>query len=222
MEDTSRISSFVASISEEELIIVNDIIQERLQTDYAARLAKFPDLANAEFSVFDNRKIDKVTDKVMDIRRRRYIAFVHYYSHPDRTDDQMIQFIQLSNFDISYIEAMRDLSSIKLVIGNMPRARKELIRYQVSEMHKKAYQKALENNNEMGMTTAAANFAKANNLDKDDMEIPWDQMIPPAFEPTDDISVIGRLRLPEKELDAKIDKLKARYDPDITDAEEVI
>lgn len=209
----------VYSTSEDELLIIQDLIKEKLDNENDNRLAKIPDLINPEFAVFDNRKIDKITPKVLDIRRRRYITFVYYYSHYDRTDDQMIRFIQLGNPGMSYIESVRDLSNIKLVIGNLPRARKELIRYQVTEMHKKAYQKALENGNEIAMTMAANNISKANALDKDDIDIPWDQMIPPALEPTSDIKAIGGK--PIKDIDAKIAKLKAKYLDDIEEAEQV-
>lgn len=212
--------NLIYSTSEDELVVIQDIIKEKLQNDIDNRLAKIPDLINPEFAVFDNRKIEKVTLKVLEIRRRRYTAFVYYYSHYDRTDDQMVQFIQMCNPDLSYIEAVRDLSNIKLVIGNLPRARKELIRYQVTEMHKKAYQKALENGNELAMTAAANNISKANTLDKDEIEIPWDQIIPPAFEPSNDIEVIGGK--PVKDLDARIAKLKEKYmDEDIEYAEQV-
>jgi hypothetical protein len=216
--DKKNLLELINEASEDELLVIQDVIRDKFGLD--RRLTKIPDLINSEFSVFDNRKIEKGTEKVLDIRRRRYIAFVYLYSHPDRTDDQMVSFIQLGNPYLSYIEAVRDLSNIKLVIGNLPRARRELVRIQEIEMHKKAYQKALEKENEQVMTMAARNMGKAAG-DKDELEIPWDQMITQAFEITDDITVTGRIRLPEKELDAKIDKLKKRYDPDVTDAEEV-
>jgi hypothetical protein len=209
----------VYSTPEDELLVIQDIIKEKLESDNDKRLAKMPNLATPEFNVFDNRKIEKVTNKVIEIRRRRYMAFVYYYSHYDRTDDQMVQFIQMCNPGLSYIEAIRDLSNIKLVIGNQGKARKELIRYQVTEMHKKAFQKALENDNEIGMTMAAKNMGVANALDKDDIDIPWEEMIPPALEPTSDIAAVGGK--PIKDLDAKIVKLKAKYLDDVQEAEEV-
>lgn len=219
-ESNGNILDLIHTATDDELLLIQDIIKERLESD--ARLTKIPDLLLPEFAVFDNRKVDKVTDKVLDIRRRRYIAFVFYYSHPERTDDQMVHFIRMGNPDLSYIEAVRDLSNIKLVIGNLPRARKELIRIQEIEMHKRAYQKALEKDNELVMTAAARNMGKAAGTDKEDLDIPWEQMMTPQFEPTDDISVTGRERIPEKDLDAKMKKLKARYDPDIQDAEETV
>lgn len=211
--DIQQLSESISSMPEDELLVVYDILKEKLESDHANRMAKMPDLINPEFAVFDNRKVDKISDKVLQIRQRRYVAFVYYYSHPDRTDDQMIQFVQMANPQLSYIEALRDLSNIKLVIGNMPRARKDLIRWQVIEMHKKAYQKALENNNDLGMTTAANNIAKAAGLDKEDPEIPWDEINPPNFEPTADITVIDPDRKPKspKEIDEQIAKLKSRY-----------
>jgi hypothetical protein len=211
--DIQQLSESISSMPEDELLVIYDILKEKLESDHANRMAKMPDLINPEFAVFDNRKVDKISEKVLHIRQRRYVAFVYYYSHPDRTDDQMIQFIQMANPQLSYIEALRDLSNIKLVIGNMPRARKDLIRWQVIEMHKKAYQKALENNNDLGMTTAANNIAKAAGLDKEDPEIPWDEINPPNFEPTADITVIDPDRKPKspKEIDEQIAKLKSRY-----------
>lgn len=209
--DKETVARFITSIEEDELLVVHDLIKEKLETDHAQRLAKMPDLANAEFSVFDNRKVEKISDKVIDIRRRRYIGFVYYYSHPDRTDDQMISFIQLSNPDLSYIEAIRDLSSIKLVIGNMPRARRDLIRYQEIEMHKRAYQKAIEKDNEMAMTVAARNMGKA--AGDDNLQIPWDEIIPPKLEITSDITVVDPTRKVKtpKEIDEQLARLKSKY-----------
>jgi len=216
IEDIRKI---IEEIPEDELIILHDVVKEKLDSDHAIRLAKIPDLANPEFSVFDNRKIDKISPKVIDIRRRRYVSFVYYYSHPDRTDDQMISFIQMTNPDMSYIEAIRDLSCIKLVIGNMPKARRDLIRYQEIEMHKRAYQKAIEKDNEMAMTIAARNMGKA--AGDDNLEIPWDEAIPPQLEPSSDISIINperKVKTP-KEIDAQITKMRVKYLDDVEDIE---
>lgn len=210
----------IESLEISEQSSIYEYLRRKEAETLGIKLATMPDIANAEYSVFDDRKVDKVTPKVLDIRKRRYILFVHYYSNIDRSDDEMINFIQLSNPILSYVQAVRDLNNVKLVIGNMPRARKELHRYAVIEMQKKAYKKAMDAGNIDAMVAAANGYGRAANLEKDDADgINWDEINPPNFEPTHDIQALGEGWVPKENIESDIERLKKKFmTDDIEDA----
>lgn len=182
-------------------------------TKVKARLKSEEEFASKRFSVFDTRKKENVTPKVIEIRKRRYMAFVHLYSNPFKTDDDICEFLQFCNPEISYSTALLDLTFVKKAIGDINKSNKELYRIQVIDMHKRAYQKADENGNEVGMVAAANGISKAANLEKEDPDqYPWEEIIPPEFEPVHDIEAAGFERKPG--IEEKIKKLKRKYDAD--------
>jgi hypothetical protein len=202
----------VNNLSEEDFNRLSRFVLKRNQVAFNGKIDPLPDFGNNEFKVFDERKeISKITDKVLEIRKRRYVAFVYYYSHIDQTDDQIIEFIKLCNPKLSYVQAAVDLNAIKNVIGNMPRVRKELIRYQVIELQKRAYQHAESLGNVDAMVAAANGIGKAANLDKDDPEIPWDEMLPPSFEPVNDLEALGEGFEKHQSVERDIERMRKKY-----------
>ena len=185
------------------------------------KLTPLPDFASEEFKIFDDRKNAQYSPKVAEIRKRRYVAFVYLYSHLDETDDQVIQFIRRCNPKLSYHQAIKDLYKVKNVIGDMPKVRKELIRHQVIEMHKFAYQRAKAECDIKAMVAAANGMALAANLDKDDPEIPWEEIIPPTFEPTSDLSALGEGFEHKENLEDDIERIKRKYGADVEEAKVV-
>jgi hypothetical protein len=195
--------------SEAEQREVYDYLRKKELENIQGKIVKMPDIANDEFKIFDDRKIDKPSTKVIDIRKRRYALFCYYYAHPSLTDEQMVSFILIVHPDMSYVQAVRDLNKVKMVMGNMPRARKELIRFQVIEMFKRNHQRAEALDYVDGMNAATTGIGRFSNLDKESTEINWDDMTPPDMEPTDEIKTLNpKLK---KYTDAERDKLRKKY-----------
>lgn len=212
------LSNLIEALPDQQVKLLSDLVRRREMGMIEKKIDPLPDMAHNEFRIFDDTEKDKVTDKVLDIRRRRYLTFIYYYSNFDRTDDQMIDFIKLHSPELSNIQAARDLNKIKSILANMTKIRRELIRYQVIEMHKRAYQVADKNNDPAGMAAAANGITKAAQLDKDLLEIEWDKMIAPSFEPTDNLEALGEGFGKTVNLEAEIARMKKKYD-DIEDAE---
>jgi hypothetical protein len=65
------------------------------------------------------------------------------------------------------------------------------MRFQVIEMFKHNYQKAEADCNIEGMNAAASGIARFTNLDKEDLETSWDELVPPDMEPSNDVKVLN-------------------------------
>jgi len=82
----------------------------------------------------------------------------------------------------------------------------------------KAYETAEKADDSKGMAMAADKLGKYTRCDQvDEDQLPWDQLIPPNFEPSTDISILGFKHDPH--LDEKTAKMKRKYMPEAEDVE---
>jgi hypothetical protein len=156
-------------------------------------------------------------EKQMIVRYRD--VYTYWLENPLSSDSQIRDYI-ISNYEISKTQAYRDITGIKLLLGNVREAGKEWHRYRVNYMLEKAAQMAI--NGDTKEATAIAKVAMAliknNKLDIDEgEELPYDEIIPPSFEPVSDPTTIGLK--PIENLKDKIAKLKEKFigDIEITD-----
>lgn len=157
---------------------------------------------------------------VFDLKEREIVlrfrtAFTKWLEEPHLRDADIIHFC-MKQFDISQSQAYRDLGVIKILVGNVKNAAKDFQRYRASEMILKGFEmartaeSATEVKQAMAMIRAGEALVKVHKLDKDELEnFKWDEIIPLELEPTTDISVIGRKRVPD--LQALKDKLRKKY-----------
>jgi hypothetical protein len=118
-------------------------------------------------------------------------AFAKWLTDPDLDDKHIIALLQ-NEHGRSKTQAWRDVAIIKGVLGNIKNANKEWHRYTVIKMLKEAYEKAKSEGKLKEMVMAADKLGKYTKLDKDDLdEIPWDQIIPPSWEPSADPKLLG-------------------------------
>jgi hypothetical protein len=118
-----------------------------------------------------------------------------------KMDDPMISDKDLVNFLVSggngaflpvqATTAYRDIAAISRLFGNIQLAAKNWYRYMIIEGAKEAYAIAKVNCDAKGMSAALDKIGKYTRSDKKDDDFDWDKMIPPSFEPTDDVSVLG-------------------------------
>ncbi len=92
---------------------------------------------------------------------------------------------------VSQSTAYRDIAVINNIVGNIQLASKSWYRYMIIEGAKEAFSIAKEQRDAKGMAAALDKIGKYTKADKDDNENDWSQLIPPSFEPTDDISILG-------------------------------
>lgn len=151
--------------------------------------------------------------QVVVIRYRGIIS--KWLSEPMLSDSMMVRFI-MNDFNVCENQAYKDLSRIKILIGNVENASKEFQRYRATEMILKGYDLAstavsqLEIKQAQIMIKAGEALGRIYMLDKNDIErIPWEDIIPIELEPTTDISVIGRK--PMKNLEEVKSRLRKKY-----------
>lgn len=149
------------------------------------------------------------TKAELEVRRRYMIVFSYWCEKPTLSDKKIVQFIA-DNFSLSKMQAYRDLHDIKLLLGNVRNAAKEWQRFKLIAMLDKAYEIAETRKNAAAMIMAADKLGKYTNLDKEDaVRIPYDEIVPQSFEPTEDVTVLGMQRIPD--LARRQKRLREKY-----------
>lgn len=128
---------------------------------------------------------------------------------------------------VSQSTAYRDIATITRICGNIQLASKAWYRYMVVEGAKEAFAIAKTTKDAKGMAAAIDKIGKYTMADKEDNDFDFDKLIPPSFEPTDNIAVLGEdfEEIPAGELEKKRKELrllfgkKIKNDNHIEDAE---
>jgi hypothetical protein len=124
--------------------------------------------------------------------RERYMLYVtKMLEFPQIPDTSMVNYIrEMSGIEKS--QAYRDLSNVKIIVGNIKNASKEWNRYMVIEGLKKSYIRAIEKKNLIAEIAALTSIGKFSMLDKEDQDkIPWEELIPAEFEMSEDVSILS-------------------------------
>ena len=171
----------------------------------------FLDRINKHF--FDDDVVIHFDKDEQDMILRYRDAYVHWLANPQKNDRDIVEYM-MDTYDVSQATAYRDLSRVKLFLGNVKSASKEFHRHTANHMIREGYKlaidakKGLEVKQAEAMIRAGQALVKVNKLDKDEAEnIPWEDIIPLNLEPTTDVSVIGRKPIPNlKEVQQKLRK----------------
>lgn len=145
------------------------------------------------------------------------VGFTFWYEFPTKTRRQVRDLI-VNEFRVVNKTAYEDIQLIEILLGNIKNPTKAWMRYRVNSMLEEAYKKAKKAKKPEAAATAMALVAdkigKYNQLDKPDAEpLPFDEIVPPAFEPTDDPSVLGLKKDPE--IRKKKQKMLEKYSAEI-------
>ena len=150
-------------------------------------------------------------DKLLRIRS----GYTLMNEFPSKKDREIIQHIQ-NLFKVERSAAYDDLRIIKDLLGSTNKQSKDYRRYQANCWLEEAVSMARIKNNEENIIKAAAVSDKINQLNKEDAErIPWDEIIPQVFEPTEDPTVLGIKPIPN--IREKIAAMKKKYMNEIED-----
>ncbi len=185
------------------------------------KLTTFDKIQRSFFSEPGAREV-KLTPAQEKIKERLMKAFTYWINSPTYSESQIVRFL-VNECDVNRAQAYKDIKYIKIILGNVTNANKQWIRYIVNDTCLKAIRLARHNGDAKGMAIAADKLGKYNQLDKPELDqLPWDQMVPPNFEPSPDISILGFK--PDPRIEEKRRKMREKYlrqyDPDaITDAE---
>lgn len=160
-----------------------------------------------------SEKPPELTPEELKVVERYEAAFAVWLDKPTMPDKELREYM-IKEYQISSRQAYEDINNIKILLGNVTNARKEWQRYKVISMLDEAFNMAKKEGDIKSMVMAADKLGKYTQLDQaDGKELPWDQIIPQTFEPTDDPTVLGLKPLPN--LPERIRKLKEKYGAEI-------
>ena len=146
----------------------------------------------------------KLSESEAEIRLRWRFSVAEYLNRPSLTDTKLIEFITGGcggmTKPITKQQAYQDLTIIKQIVSKVNMASKEWWRYTVTEMAKEAYEVARTANDAKGMAMALDKIGKYQRVDQiDDNGNNFENIIPPNFEFTPDVSVLNIKQIPDLE-----------------------
>ena len=124
-----------------------------------------------------DREISETDDEI----RKRWEA-AHSLMIDQMQSDKNIVMMMEKRFKISRAQAYRDLSFSKKLFGDLRKSTKESLRYMVTQWGIELYRMAKDDKDFKGMEKALDRITKANNLDKDDIDLPDPSKIQPPMQ----------------------------------------
>lgn len=135
--------------------------------------------------------------------------YSYWLSFPSKRDRDIVGELR-SRYGIGDTVAREDLRLIKNLLGEFQKVSKDYMRYRVTMMLNRAYEKADAANNTRDMVAAAKALKEVHQLDKDDPRADiLDKVMPIALNFTDDPTVIGIQRMPD--FRNRIKEVKNKY-----------
>lgn len=148
----------------------------------------------------------QLSDRELEIKERMMLCVAKKIDDPLTADSELVTFLTGGcggiTKPVSKSQAYRDIAMIDRLVGNIQLAAKSWYRYMIVEGGKKAYQLAIDNNDAKGAAAALDKIGKYTRADKEDDAFDYSQLIPPSFEPSDDVTTLEGLE--------KIDNLEER------------
>ena len=152
-----------------------------------------------EQALFRDREdaVSVLSPKEMDIKERMMLCVSKKMENPLIEDSELVSFLMNGcggcATKVSRSQAYRDLSMINRLVGNIKLAAKSWYRYMIVEGAKKAYSMAIGQNDAKGAAAALDKLGKYTRSDKEDEAFDFSLLIPPSFEPSDDVTLIEGL-----------------------------
>lgn len=103
--------------------------------------------------------------------RKRWVAAFSLCLDDKKTDKEAVN-VLVKDFGISETVAYRDLSSAKVLFADARQATKIALRYMITQWAIEGFQMAKTKKDFKGMDKMMDRIIKANNLDKEDMDLP--------------------------------------------------
>lgn len=134
---------------------------------------------------------DNIPEAYRDRVKRIRVGFTFWYEFPMKSRSEVRDQI-VNEFDVNSKTAYEDIQIVEVLLGNIKNPAKAWIRYRVNAMLEAAYAKAEDMSDPKAMAMAADKLGKYNQLDKPDAEpLPFEDIVPQPFEPTDDPTPLG-------------------------------
>lgn len=167
-----------------------------------------------EFSLFksvDESRLE-LTSKDMEVKKRILICVSKKMDNPLMQNSDLVRFLmdggsitQIEKDEegaesetvtpmlfnpVSQAQAYNDIAGITKIVGNISLSAKSWYRYMIVEGCKKGYEIAVTDRDPSGIAANMDKIGKYTRADKEDDAFDYSQMLPPSFEPTDDVTVL--------------------------------
>jgi len=186
-------------------------------------------MAKDELSVYE--KIEKALFKTreevslvlnptqIEIKERLMACVSTLMAKPTTSDNELVTFLMNgcggTCISVSQSQAYNDVAAIKKIVGNFPLATKTWYRYMIIEGAKEGFEIAKIERDAKGMAACLDKIGKYTRCDKEDEDFDWTQMIPPSFEPSDDVTLLENME-PIEDLEAHRKAFRALFKKDLS------
>ena len=155
-----------------------------------------------------------LSQREMEIKKRMMLCVSKKMEDPLIQDTELVNFLMNGcggNADaVSQSQAYRDIGMINRLVGNIQLAAKAWYRYMIVEGGKKAFNMAIDKEDAKGAAAALDKIGKYTRSDKEDEKFDYSQLIPPSFEPSDDVTLLEGLELIE-DLEGTRSEMRSRF-----------
>ena len=153
-----------------------------------------------EHYLFESREIAQqaLTPAQQEIRERLMVCVSRLLDNPLDRDIHLVSFLMKGCGGlcaaVSRSQAYRDIAAIRRMVGNIQGHSKSWYRYMIVEGAKAGYEIAKSQNDAKGMAANLDKIGKYTRADKEDDVYDWSQLVPPSFEPSDDVSLLEGMK----------------------------
>lgn len=150
----------------------------------------------------------------LEIRQRMMLCVSMKMESPLIEDSRLVEFLMHgcggNATPVSQSQAYRDVAMVNRLTGNIQLAAKSWYRYMIVEGGKRAFQLAIDNNDAKGAAAALDKIGKYTRADKEDDSFDYSQLVPPSFEPSDDVTILEGIE-PIDNLEQKRDEFRNQF-----------
>ena len=177
----------------------------------------------------DASQLDGVlTPAEMEVRQRLMLCVTRKMDSPLTSDKDLVDFLMSGcggvTSPVGKSQAYRDVAAVTSMVGDIRPAAKNWMRHMIVEGSKRVFDMAMANKDAKGAAAALDKIGKYTRCDKDDETMDWTEMLPPVFEPSDDVTLVEGLDLiPRKDLEKERKRLRELFGrlSDVEDTEAV-
>lgn len=139
-----------------------------------------------------------LTPRELEVKNRMMLCVTKKMDNPLVEDAELVNYLTSGcggqAAKVSRSQAYRDISMVNRLVGNVQLAAKNWYRYLVVEGAKKAFAIAIEKEDAKGAAAALDKLGKYTRSDKEDDRFDFEKMIPPSFEPSDDVTLLEGIK----------------------------
>lgn len=164
----------------------------------------------------------------IEMKQRLMLCVTRKLDKPLTPDKELVDFLMTGcgglTTPVGKSQAYRDIACVSALVGDIQPAAKNWMRHMIVEGAKAVYDMAMTNKDAKGAAAALDKLGKYTRCDKDDETMDWSEMLPPIFEPSDDITLIEGLDVMQgKDIEKERRRLRELFGrlSDIEDAETV-